>query len=243
MLGWTNKTPSLLHVFTFINIVFVSLHFHSPVSSLHSLFHLTPSSVTFNVIVTSAHLHRHSTHRHYHFHWSSLPFTFIVTSTRPINRVFQGLVHLVSRLAVIQRVRVSCVSLCCICGVRLRSLCLKRVYSTSCIWVWPLFLPSRYRCCLWWVVTERGWCSVCVRWTSVCVSGRCSLDISVWDFCVRRTSVCERFCGCWGAKLYLLGRATFPSSPPSAREWRNTRRTPPPGKNRGAKRSRWGESR
>ena len=40
--------------------------------------------------------------------------------------------------------------------------------------------------------------------------------------------MCERFCGCWGDKLYLLGRATFPSSPPSAREWRNTRRTPPP---------------
>ena len=40
--------------------------------------------------------------------------------------------------------------------------------------------------------------------------------------------MCERFCGCWGAKLYLLGRATFPSSPPSAREWRNTRRTPLP---------------
>ena len=39
--------------------------------------------------------------------------------------------------------------------------------------------------------------------------------------------MCERFCGCWGDKLYLLGRATFPSSPPSAREWRNTRRTPP----------------
>ena len=77
MLGWTtNKTPSLLHVFTFINIVFVSLHFHSPVLSLHSLFHLTPSSVAFNVIVTSVHLHRHSTHRHYHFHWSSLLFTF-----------------------------------------------------------------------------------------------------------------------------------------------------------------------
>ena len=50
-------SPSLLHVFTFINIVFVSLHFHSPVSSLHSLFHLTPSSLAFT-----------STHRNYHFH-------------------------------------------------------------------------------------------------------------------------------------------------------------------------------
>ena len=35
--------------------------------------------------------------------------------------------------------------------------------------------------------------------------------------------MCERFCGCWGVKLYALSRATFPSSPPSAREWRNTR--------------------
>ena len=59
---------------------------------------------------------------------------------------------------------------------------------------------------------------------SVC-EWKCSLDISVC-FCVRRTSVCERFCGCWGDKLYPLGRATFPSSPPSAREWRNSRRTP-----------------
>ena len=98
MLGWTtNKTPSLLHVSTFINIIFVSLDFHSPVSSLHSLFHLTPSSVTFNVIVTSAHIHRHSTYRHYHFHWSFLPFSFIVTSTRPINRVFRCLVHQMNR--------------------------------------------------------------------------------------------------------------------------------------------------
>ena len=40
--------------------------------------------------------------------------------------------------------------------------------------------------------------------------------------------MCERFCGCWGDKLYPLGGATIPSSPPSAREWRNTRRTPPP---------------
>ena len=65
--------------------------------------------------------------------------------------------------------------------------------------------------------------------------------------CVRWTSLCERFCGCWGDKLYPLGRAIFPSSAPSAREWRNIRRTttphPPPGKNREAERTHSRESR
>ena len=39
-------------------------------------------------------LHRHSTHRHYHCHRSSsLPFTFIVTFTLSINRLFRCSVH------------------------------------------------------------------------------------------------------------------------------------------------------
>ena len=43
-------------------------------------------------------LHRHSTHRHYHCHWSSsLPFTFIVTFTLSVNRLFRCCVHRMNR--------------------------------------------------------------------------------------------------------------------------------------------------
>ena len=81
----------MLRVNTFMVTAFVSLHFHTlfclhcihlshhfhsctifiTFTRLESQFYSLISSVQFNVIVTSAHLHRYSTHRHYHFHWSS----------------------------------------------------------------------------------------------------------------------------------------------------------------------------
>ena len=88
------QTPSSsLYSYLFIFIHFcihcirLSRHFHSSTifitfTHLESQFYSLIASVAFNIIVTSAHLHRHSTHRHCHFHCSSfLPFTFIVTST------------------------------------------------------------------------------------------------------------------------------------------------------------------
>ena len=59
-----------------LHCIRLSHHFHSSTifitfTHLESQFDSPISSVAFNVIVTSAHLHRYFTHQHYHFYWSS----------------------------------------------------------------------------------------------------------------------------------------------------------------------------
>ena len=90
VLVWTtNKTPSLLHVFTFINIVFLSLHFH--------YYMYSPSLTLYSSLFTFIHLCRHcirfliQTHRQLLSRQLTsvvTPLTDIITS---IDHVFRSL--------------------------------------------------------------------------------------------------------------------------------------------------------
>ena len=125
VVDWTtDKSPSLSRVFTFIVNVFVSLHFHTPVASLHSSF----SSLSFIFVITASHHFHHlqsptgsvlftvtanciQRYRRIHSPPSSLnsstlslsliiissvKFYFIV-STLPINRFFRCSLHHMNR--------------------------------------------------------------------------------------------------------------------------------------------------
>ena len=125
VVDWTtDKSPSLSRVFTFIVNVFVSLHFHTPVASLHSSF----SSLSFIFVITASHHFHHlqsptgsvlftvtanciQRYRHIRSPQSSLTsstlllsliiissvqFHFIV-STLPINRFFRCSLHHMNR--------------------------------------------------------------------------------------------------------------------------------------------------
>ena len=89
---------------------FVSLHFHTlfvftaftflithsctifiSFTRLESQFYSLISSVAFNVIVTSAHLHRHSTHRHYHFIDHHFFCSLLLSPPLPLNMPVRGL--------------------------------------------------------------------------------------------------------------------------------------------------------